>query len=97
MSMDRAVDALAQCLPMLFRKYGNGALKQDGGGYFRLAEALDRALSKRGFRIISHQTYDRMRNAEDKYLRGLVHANQRLETGDRGRQGSDLLQPVLEG
>ena len=96
MSMDRARTALAECLPMLFRKY-SGGLRQDGGGYHRLAAALDRELEKRGFKIISRQTYERMERAEASYLRGIIRQDVGMADGDRSNQREDVLQPALEG
>lgn len=58
MSSDKARDALSQCLPVLFNKTGLQCLGRIG--YRTMADAVCDNLHRRGFRIVSHATYERM-------------------------------------
>jgi hypothetical protein len=61
---ERARDALAQCLPQLFRR--GIFTNRDSIGYRDMADKLCDALDKRGFKIISHATYKRLTELSDQ-------------------------------
>ena len=59
MSTERARDALSQCLPSVFNETKDI-------GFRKLADRLDVSLEKRGFKIISMATYNRLSRTENQ-------------------------------